>query len=144
VRDSASLDHIRALLARFGRNMAPSNAKQADFPQDASIIPNPRGTAPGFHVRIQRALSFFFPGVPHEMKAMFRDTAVPLLAPLVEGRQHQVRLRCFGLPESEVNDRLSGIEAEFGVNIGYRASFPEIEVKVLARAMDLETAQQQA
>lgn len=142
VRDTASLEHIRALLARFSRDMAPSNAKQADFPEGASIIPNPRGTAPGFHVRIGRALSFFFPGVPHEMKAMFRETAVPLLAPLVQSRHHQLRLRCFGLPESEVNDRLRGVEAEFGVLIGYRASFPEIEVKVLARdpSPDVATA----
>jgi nicotinamide-nucleotide amidase len=142
VRDAASLEHIRTLLARFGRNMAPSNAKQADFPAGATIVPNPRGTAPGFYVRLGRALSFFFPGVPHEMKAMFRDTAVPVLAPLVEGGQHQVRLRCFGLPESEVNDRLNGVESEFGVLIGYRASFPEIEVKLLARATSLDAAKQ--
>jgi nicotinamide-nucleotide amidase len=144
VRDAASLEHIRALLARFGRGMAPSNAKQADFPEGASIIPNPRGTAPGFYVRIGRALAFFFPGVPREMKAMFRETAVPVLAPLVQGGHHQLRLRCFGLPESEVNDRLSGVEAEFEVNLGYRASFPEIEVKVLARAANPADAKQRA
>ena len=144
VRDAASLEHIRALLARFGREMAPSNAKQADFPEGASIIPNPRGTAPGFHVRIGRALACFFPGVPREMKAMFRDTALPLLAPLVHGRHHQVRLRCFGLAESEVNDRLSGVEAEFGVTLGYRASFPEIEVKVLARDASFDMASARA
>ncbi len=144
VRDAASLEYIRTLLARFGRSMAPSNAKQADFPQGSTIIPNPRGTAPGFYVRVGRALAFFFPGVPHEMKAMFRETTVPVLAPLIERRHHQVRLRCFGLPESEVNDRLSGVEAEFDVSIGYRASFPEIEVKLLARDASLDAARSRA
>jgi nicotinamide-nucleotide amidase len=43
-------------------------------------------------------------------------------------------LRVFGLAESEVNARLAGVEAEYGVVIGYRASLPEIEVKVLAEA----------
>jgi nicotinamide-nucleotide amidase len=44
------------------------------------------------------------------------------------------------LPESEVNDRLAGVESLYGVTIGYRASLPEIEVKVLARATSAEAA----
>jgi nicotinamide-nucleotide amidase len=43
-------------------------------------------------------------------------------------------LRTFGLPESEVNDRLIGLEARHDVEIGYRASNSEIEVKILASA----------
>jgi nicotinamide-nucleotide amidase len=83
--------------------------------------------------RIEGAVACFLPGVPREMSAMFDASVAPLLAPLVDEAFHQVRLRSYGLPESEVNDRLAGIEAEFRVLIGYRASFPTIEVKVLAR-----------
>jgi nicotinamide-nucleotide amidase len=132
-RDEASLTLIRERLERVGRPMAASNAKQADFPRGARILPNPNGTAPGFCVRIGSAVACFLPGVPREMSAMFEASVVPLLAPLVDEAFHQIRLRSYGLPESEVNDRLSGVEAEFGVVIGYRASFPVIEVKVLAR-----------
>src|SRR5262245_61565796 len=71
VRDEASLETIRARLERAGRKMAASNAKQADFPQGAVILPNPNGTAPGFSVKLRRAAAFFLPGVPLEMKAMF-------------------------------------------------------------------------
>src|SRR5690606_1183281 len=71
VRDSASLELIRQRMERFGRTMAPSNAKQADFPEGASIIPNKRGTAPGFSIKVGNAQMFVLPGVPHEMKAMF-------------------------------------------------------------------------
>jgi nicotinamide-nucleotide amidase len=144
VRDAASLEHIRALLARYGRTLEPSNAKQADFPAGSTIIPNPRGTAPGFHVGIGRARAFFLPGVPHEMKAMFHATVVPVLAPLVRDRHHQVRLRVFGLPESEVNDRLAGLEAAHRVTLGYRATFPVIEVKVLARDATEDAARERA
>jgi len=52
----------------------------------------------------------------------------------------QVRIKTFGMPESAVNDRLAGVEAAHGVVIGYRAHFPEIEVKVLARAKTVEEA----
>jgi nicotinamide-nucleotide amidase len=133
-RDAASLATIRARLERAGRTMAASNEKQADFPRGATIVPNPNGTAPGFSVRIGRATAFFLPGVPLEMKAMFEASVVPAIRSLVVGHGHQTLLRTFGLPESEVNDRLAGLEAALGVTLGYRARLPEIEVKVFARA----------
>jgi len=143
-RDIPSLEAIRARLTRFGREMAASNAKQADFPSGSRILPNPNGTAPGFELKLNRALAYFMPGVPFEMKAMFDEHVRPATIPLLRDRHFQVLLRTFGLPESEVNDRLAGVEAEFGVTIGYRATMPEIEVKVLARADTMDVAQRRA
>jgi len=54
VLDPASLDAIRAFFARFGREMAEINAKQAWFPEGAEVLPNPIGTAPGCMMRIAR------------------------------------------------------------------------------------------
>jgi nicotinamide-nucleotide amidase len=144
VRDEASLEAIRERMARFGRKMAASNEKQADFPEGATILPNRKGTAPGFHVALGHARAFFMPGVPREMKTMFAEGVVPELAPFVREAMHQVRLKTFGMTESAVNDRLAGVEADFGVTVGYRAHFPEIEVKLLARAGELASAQKQA
>jgi nicotinamide-nucleotide amidase len=140
VRDAASLEHVRTRLARFGREMAASNAKQADFPEGAVILPNPNGTAPGFSVTLGRAAAFFMPGVPLEMQAMFAASVAPKIARLVTGVSHQTLLHTFGQPESTVNDKLAGIEAAHGVTIGYRARLPEIEVKVLARGANAEEA----
>ena len=140
LRDDATLLRIEELLRRFGRKMAVSNAKQADFPVGARILPNPNGTAPGFHVKLGAAAAYFMPGVPREMKAMFEVSVEPDLGALVSEQRRQIVLRCFGLPESEVNDRLAGVETSYGVVIGYRASLPEIEVKVLAQAATGEAA----
>jgi nicotinamide-nucleotide amidase len=143
-RDEASLEAIRARFARFKRTFTPSNAKQADFPRGATILPNAWGTAPGFAVRIGRALACFLPGVPSEMEAIFKAHVTPLLEPLPHAFRHQVRLRTFGLMESEVNDRLAGIEANYGVLLGYRATLPEIEVKVLAEGTDRDDAERRS
>jgi nicotinamide-nucleotide amidase len=144
VRDEVSLAQLAARFARAGRSMAASNAKQADFPAGATILPNPEGTAPGFSVRLGQAVAFFLPGVPSEMKAMFGASVVPAIEPALGDRQHQVRLATYGLPESEVNDRLAGIEAAHDVTLGYRARMPTIEVKVLARASTAEQARTRA
>lgn len=143
-RDAGSVEAIRARLARFGRTLSDTNAKQADFPRGATILPNAWGTAPGFAVKLERALACFLPGVPSEMEAIFSAHVVPLLEPLAPARRHQVRLRTFGMAESEVNDRLKGVEAAFGVVIGYRASLPEIEVKVLADGTSASDAEARA
>jgi nicotinamide-nucleotide amidase len=69
------------------------------------------------------------------MKQMFEEQVIPRIRTLAARDSYQVRLRTFGQPESVVGERLAGVEEAFpGVVIGYRAHFPEIEVKVLARA----------
>lgn len=143
VRDEASLEAIRRRIEKAGRTLTSSNAKQADFPQGADILPNPVGTAPGFGVTIGGASSFFMPGVPHEMQKMFEEHVSPRIRTLATRNTHQIRLRTYGLPESLVGERLAGVEAAFpGVVIGYRAHFPEIEVKVLARAATNDAARE--
>ncbi|MEZ4223006.1 MAG: competence/damage-inducible protein A [Polyangiaceae bacterium] len=139
-RDAESLEAIRARMASFGRSMATSNEKQADFPEGATVIANRKGTAPGFAIDIAAARAFFMPGVPREMKTMFREAVMPELAAQVSERIVQIRLKTFGMPESAVNDRLAGIESVHGVVLAYRAHFPEIEVKVMARDAHAEIA----
>jgi nicotinamide-nucleotide amidase len=135
VRDEGSLDHIRRRFERLGRPMSDSNAKQADFPEGANVLANPIGTAPGFEVAFRGARAFFMPGVPHEMKRMFDEQVIPRIRDIAPNDSHQIRLRTFGVPESVVGEKLAGVEDDFpGVTIGYRAHFPEIEVKILARA----------
>jgi len=142
-RDEASLDHIRRRLAKFGRMVSETNSKQADFPKGSEILSNPVGTAPGFSVRIGQALAFFMPGVPREMKLMFDEQVVPRIRALAPNDSYQIRLRTFGLPESTVGERLSGVEDAFpGTTLGYRAHFPEIEVKVLTRAASQAAARE--
>jgi nicotinamide-nucleotide amidase len=135
VRDASSLEQIRRRFEKAGRTMGPSNEKQADFPEAADILPNPIGTAPGFGVRMGECVLYFMPGVPREMKRMFEQQVAPRVRALAPNNLFQLRLRTFGLPESVACEKLTGVEAAFpGTVIGYRAQFPEIEVKVLARA----------
>jgi nicotinamide-nucleotide amidase len=144
-RDEASLEHIRRRFEKLGRTMSESNAKQADFPDGAEILPNPIGTAPGFSSRIGRATAYFMPGVPREMMRMFDEQVTPRIRKLAPNDTYQVHLKTFGLPESVVGEKLAGIEqANEGVIIGYRAHFPEIEVKVLAKAASQTSARDAA
>jgi len=134
-RDESVVEGIRQKFKAFGRVMPESNAKQGDFPEGAEILPNPAGTAPGFAMTLGKARLFFVPGVPREMKHIFHESIVPAVAALAEPRTHQVHVRTFGMTESGVAQALRGLEKEHeGLTLGYRAHFPEIEVKVHVRA----------
>jgi nicotinamide-nucleotide amidase len=145
IRHEPSLEAIRRRFLAIGREFTPSNAKQADLPASAEVLPNPIGTAPGFLLPLAGAQLFFTPGVPTEMKRMFEEQILPRIAPLAPNGIVQNHLKTFGQTESKVGELLAGVEAAFpGVTIGYRAHFPEIEVKVLARAAARAEAQQLA
>lgn len=144
VRDEAVIAGLEARLARAGRTLTGSNAQQADFPAGASILENPNGTAPGFSVERGQCRLFFMPGVPREMKPMYERFVAPAGEQLVQGAQRQIRLRCFGVPESLLNDQLAGLEEEHGIRVAYRAHFPEVEVKLLAIASTAQAADEKA
>jgi nicotinamide-nucleotide amidase len=137
VRHEPSVEAIRRRFASIGREMGPSNLKQADFPVGAEVLPNPIGTAPGFMLALAGATLFFTPGVPVEMKRMYEEQIAPRIAPLAANDAVQLHLKTFGAGESKIGEMLDGVEAAFpGVTLGYRAHFPEIEVKVFARAKE--------
>ncbi|GAC1352343.1 MAG: competence/damage-inducible protein A [Polyangiales bacterium] len=141
-RDKASLDAIRRRFASIGREMSASNAKQADFPKGSVVLPNPIGTAPGFLLSLGFAALFFTPGVPVEMKRMFDDQIEPRIGPMAPNVTAQNYLKTFGETESRIGELVSTVEASYpGVTIGYRAHFPEIEVKVFARSKSRADAQ---
>jgi len=142
----AGLENIRRRFTALGREMSPSNLKQADLPEGCDILTNVVGTAPGFAIRFESgARMFFMPGVPVEMRTIFNEQIESQIAPHASRTTHQIHLRTFGTGESIIGEKLAGIEASLpGVTIGYRASFPEVEVKVLARAADAALAEQLA
>ncbi|MGB5193804.1 MAG: competence/damage-inducible protein A [Polyangiales bacterium] len=144
-RDERVVEGIRQKFKAFGRVMPESNAKQGDFPLGADVLPNAIGTAPGFAMTLGGARLFFVPGVPREMKHIFRESILPAVAPLAERRTHQVHIRTFGMTESGVAQAVGHLETEHeGLTLGYRAHFPEIEVKVHVRAATARDATERA
>lgn len=126
-------------LSRRGRSLGPDNDKQAYVPRGATILENQLGTAPGFGVRLGEAQAYFLPGVPTEMRAMFERVVQPSL-PRPSESWLALHLATAGLPESEVGQRLAGIEERYQVTIGYRAAEGSVKVKVLVRATPETTA----
>jgi nicotinamide-nucleotide amidase len=82
VEDPKAFSDLRELFRSMDREMADSNLRQVRFPAGARVLPNPNGTAPGFHMQLGEAQLFVLPGPPREMGPMFRASVVPALAEL--------------------------------------------------------------
>lgn len=145
VRHEPSFEAMLRRYEKVGRELSPSSARQVEIPEGAEALPNPVGIAPGFAIPLGACLSVFLPGVPREVEGLWHEQVAPLLRPRVTRESFQVRLRTFGLPESVVGERLDGLEAAHeGLTLGYRATSPEVEVKVLVRDGDEQRARERA
>lgn len=145
VRDENALMAIRRRVEGRGRTVNAGHEKQADLPAGAAVLPNAIGTAPGFSVAIGDTPLFFLPGVPREMKRMFTEQVLPRIRPSAPNNTFQIRLRSYGLGESLVGQALAGVEGTHaGVTLGYRVHFPEVDVKVHARASNRDVAREVA
>lgn len=115
------------------RELLEINKKQAYIPQGSSVLKNFWGTAPGFQYEKEATAFFFLPGVPKEFKAMIDEYIIPQLNRRDKNRKKYktALIRTFGLRESEVAAKLTGIERE-GIRIGYRSHFPEIHLRLSA------------
>lgn len=143
VRDESALLAIRRRVEARGRVVTPAHEKQADVPQGAEILANAEGTAPGFGVAIGPARALFLPGVPGEMRRMFKEQVLPRIRPEATNDRWTIRLRTFGFGESIVASHLEGLEREHeGVRLGYRVHGPEVDVKVQARSSGVAAARE--
>jgi len=144
--DRASLEGIKAFFARFGREMAPNNAKQANFPQGAEVLPNPIGTAPGCLLEESGTLFFCMPGVPRELHQMMDEQVLPRIAERLAGAEGRpvVRtalLRTFGIGESNLDDELADVAREDGVSLSFRTAFPDNYLRPVARGATASEAE---
>ncbi|HEX9343257.1 MAG TPA: competence/damage-inducible protein A [Actinomycetota bacterium] len=129
-------DFLRQKFQRLGRAMPEMNLRQADVPEGARAIDNPRGTAPGLIIEVGGKPLYAVPGVPREMEGMLERVVLPDLAARAgEGRAIVSRtLRTAGLGESALAERLTplweSMGEEAGVTLAYLASPGEVRVRL--------------
>jgi len=144
VRDQAIVDVIAGFFQSRGRTMSANNARQADVPQGASIIPQRTGTAPGLICPLGNKVIYAVPGVPYEMAEMFDRAILPdLRARMAAAGEESVIvsrvLRTWGASESGLAESLQGridaLDQAGTVTLAFLASGMEgIKVRITAKA----------
>lgn len=105
-------EQYEILKARFDamhKSMTLNNNKQATFPLDAIILPNPNGTAPGCIMEDGGKALILLPGPPRELFPMFDNHVTPYLEKRVSGCFHTRVMRIFGIGESSLEQTIIDI-----------------------------------
>jgi nicotinamide-nucleotide amidase len=138
--DEAYLLELEARFASYGRGpMPPSNRSQAEVPRGATVLRNPRGTAPGLLLEGRLGTAVLLPGVPQEMRRMLAQHLVPLVrdrashdggGPAVV---HSRMLRTTGVTESGLASALEPVLDELGpVSVAYLPGFDGVDLRLTA------------
>ncbi|HEY3378971.1 MAG TPA: competence/damage-inducible protein A [Armatimonadota bacterium] len=124
-----------------GRELTANQSKQAMLPQGAQLVPNPVGTAPGFMLTKDGCTVVAFPGPPHEMHPMWRETVGPYLQQRSGAVIFSRTLRFCGIGEGALEMELKDLIAQQGdVTIAPYAKLGEVHLRLTARTATEEEA----
>lgn len=157
--DAAVLARIEEFFKERGLIMPESNKKQALRPIGSKILPNPVGTAPGIIWKLsekelsklgiadsnRERLILTFPGVPTELKGMWRETAVPLLQSMYsDGVLWSCELKHIGIGESALAELYAHLIGLTNPTVAPYAGRAECRLRVTARGASVQEAQKVA
>jgi nicotinamide-nucleotide amidase len=130
------LDNIRERFRRRGIEMAKVNEEQALVPDNAKIMENVKGTAPGMIFRRNGKSFFVMPGVPFEMKDMMSRYVLPELKERLGGRT--IRIRNFmttGIAESTLFAQLDNLPEILKLaQVAFLPSLFGVKIRLMATA----------
>ena len=137
VLDERLLAGLEARFQQLGRPMPALNRTQAEVPEGATVLPNPRGTAPGLWVEdaLGRVV-VLLPGVPREMRGLLVEEVLPRLVARHAGEPRVVlsrTVRTTGIAESALAERVGPIEPEIApLTLAYLPSVEGVDLRVTA------------
>ncbi|MBR6230829.1 MAG: competence/damage-inducible protein A [Lachnospiraceae bacterium] len=133
---------LRDLWKKMGMTWTDNNLTQAYFPSTAELLPNPKGTAPGFRLEKNRKIIMSMPGPPREMKAMFLDYVKPYLESRTDGHICYKIVRTYGIGESVLEDALLPlIDGQTDPTIATYCKEGECMARVTSKRETLEEAE---
>jgi len=117
--------------------------KQCYFPEDAQIINNPRGTAPGMIWQPEENFTILtFPGVPDEMKAMWEESACNFIKKNFSDGNifFSNTLKLTGIGEATVSEKIKNLLDLENPTVAPYASLEEVKLRITTKAKNVSEA----
>jgi nicotinamide-nucleotide amidase len=157
VHDEEIMATISERFARRCLSLGERVRRQAMRPREATVLPNPNGTAPGLYLPpmplpadfpgsppLKRSPHLFLlPGPPRELQPMFEDAVLPILRKLVPAEPGSAirTWRIAGLGESQVEESVGEALLALDVELGYCARPGEVEVRTIGTNAQIGAAE---
>ena len=116
-----------------------SNQKQAYLPENALVVRNEMGTAPGMWFEKDNTIFVSMPGVPHEMKYLVEKKIIPKLMEVFQSNNiYHKLIMTAGIGESWLAEKIEKWERSLPENISlaYLPSYGQVKLRLTARGQD--------
>ena len=142
VLDQTVLESIRRRFADRGLVMSKNNERQALIPEGATVLPNPRGTAPGLLIPARDGrMVVAMPGVPSEMQPMLTEQVIPRLRERFESsaRIGSRVLKTCGITESQLDEAIGDLaRSSLNPTIALLAHPGEVHIRLTVKTTSHE------
>jgi nicotinamide-nucleotide amidase len=127
-RDAKALEYLKQSYTRRpipSRRLSRSSLKMAEIPEGSIPLPNPVGSAPAVLVELRSTKIMSLPGVPKEMKAIFKEQILPLLRRdfATLSKKKEIWISSTGVRESQIAPSIGKIMQRYSPEI-YLKSHP--------------------
>ena len=141
--DQSLVSQFKELFKHFNMEMPESNIKQAAIIPSCRVIPNPRGTAPGWWVERDRHVIIAMPGPPGEMQQMWSSVVAPRLQrAFCEAVIYSSTVKTFSLSEAKLGEITRSFLLASNPTVGIYAKPDGIHLRIAAKADSLDEAKQ--
>ncbi len=133
------LAELSAYFKKRGFPFTESNQKQAYLPENADIIPNTMGTAPGMWFEKDNKIFISMPGVPHEMRHLVAEEVIPrLIETFKTSIIYHKLIMTAGLGESWLAEKIEEWENSLPdwISLAYLPSYGQVKLRLTARGKD--------
>jgi nicotinamide-nucleotide amidase len=155
--DERVLEHVKNIFARRDRPVLERNLKQAEVPDNCTVLFNKMGTAPGLWFEVPNSkfqipnskfqipdpgkVVIAMPGVPFEMMSIMEDEALPRLRErfLSDALLHRTIITA-GVGESYIAEKIQDLEEALPAHIklAYLPDTGMVRLRLTGRAKDKE------
>ena len=141
--DQSLVQQFRELFRSFNLDMPESNIKQAAIIPSCQVIPNPRGTAPGWWVERDKHVIIAMPGPPGEMQQMWTNVVAPKIQEkYCDAIIFSQTLKTFSLSEAKLGEMTKPFLLANNPTVGIYAKPDGIHLRIAAKADTLVAARQ--
>lgn len=138
-------ERIEYLFQRLGRSTTPAHREQCYMPENALLLTNKMGTAPGMWIEEGGKIVVSMPGVPYEMEYLLIKEVIPRLL-----KRHKIRpiahrtILTVGEGESRLATQIEDLEDQLPphLQLAFLPSLGQVRLRLTGRADDADQLQQ--
>jgi nicotinamide-nucleotide amidase len=130
---------IEELVSKRNFTMNENNLRQADVPENCSVLKNAQGTAPGMWFEKNGTIFISMPGVPLEMKYIMNEHVIPELRKRFKSQViiHK-NIMTYGVGEAKLAELLTGFEEALPkeIKLAYLPAYGLVKLRLTATGSD--------